>query len=107
MAAPPARARADYDYLIKLLLIAIVITNSQLLPSSKPGIDSKIKTIEPRWQQRIKLQIWDTGRSGERCFGNNYNWLATSSADFRYQELDSQHEQHASDNVNKILVGQS
>ncbi|KAK3036392.1 hypothetical protein RJ639_032161 [Escallonia herrerae] len=104
MAAPPARARTDYDYLIKLLLIG---------DSGK--IDFKIRTIELDGK-RIKLQIWDTagqerfrtittayyrGAMGillvydvtdESSFNNIRNWIRNI-------------EQHASDNVNKILVG--
>ncbi|KAG5104368.1 hypothetical protein JHK82_041338 [Glycine max] len=132
MAAPPARARADYDYLIKLLLIgdsgksllmisSIVPTGvgksclllrfsdevsltSQGLPSRR-SIDFKIRTIEQDGK-RIKLQIWDTaayyrGAMGillvydvtdESSFNNIRNWIRNI-------------EQHASDNVNKILVG--
>uniref|UniRef100_A0A2N9G036 Uncharacterized protein n=1 Tax=Fagus sylvatica TaxID=28930 RepID=A0A2N9G036_FAGSY len=104
MAAAPARARADYDYLVKLLLIG---------DSGK--IDFKIRTIELDGK-RIKLQIWDTagqerfrtittayyrGAMGillvydvtdESSFNNIRNWIGNI-------------EQHASDNVNKILVG--
>ncbi|CAK7325640.1 unnamed protein product [Dovyalis caffra] len=104
MAAPPARARADYDYLIKLLLIG-----------DSGNIDFKIRTIELDGK-RIKLQIWDTagqerfrtittayyrGAMGillvydvtdESSFNNIRNWIRNI-------------EQHASDNVNKILVG--
>ncbi|KAJ3680828.1 hypothetical protein LUZ60_015317 [Juncus effusus] len=133
MAAPPARARADYDYLIKLLLIGDSGTSSfprvgkscLLLRFSDGsfttsfittiGIDFKIRTIELD-QKRIKLQIWDTagqerfrtittayyrGAMGillvydvtdESSFNNIRNWIRNI-------------EQHASDNVNKILVG--
>lgn len=71
MAAPPARARADYDYLIKLLLIGDsgVGKSCLLLRFSDGsfttnfittiGIDFKIRTIELKGK-RIKLQIWDT-----------------------------------------------
>ncbi|KAK4392220.1 Ras-related protein RABE1c [Sesamum angolense] len=128
MAAPPARARADYDYLIKLLLIGDSgVGKSCLLlrflmvlspPVSLPPlgrIDFKIRTIELDGK-RIKLQIWDTagqerfrtittayyrGAMGillvydvtdESSFNNIRNWIRNI-------------EQHASDNVNKILVG--
>ncbi|KAL4189006.1 hypothetical protein AMTRI_Chr08g163340 [Amborella trichopoda] len=127
MAAAPARARADYDYLIKLLLIGDsgVGKSCLLLRFSDDsfttsfittiGIDFKIRTIELDGR-RIKLQIWDTagqerfrtittayyrGAMGillvydvtdESSFNNIRNWIRNI-------------EQHASDNVNKILVG--
>ncbi|MFS7891871.1 putative small GTP-binding protein [Helianthus anomalus] len=162
MAAPPARARADYDYLIKLLLIGdsdsgVVGNVESVLHSlgtlgalgilraccvdvvslfgvgksclllrfsdgsfttsfiTTIGIDFKIRTIELDGK-RIKLQIWDTagqerfrtittayyrGAMGillvydvtdESSFNNIRNWIRNI-------------EQHASDNVNKILVG--
>ncbi|KAK6140319.1 hypothetical protein DH2020_025956 [Rehmannia glutinosa] len=68
MAAPPARARADYDYLIKLLLIGVGKSCLLLRFSDGSfttsfittiGIDFKIRTIELDGK-RIKLQIWDT-----------------------------------------------
>ncbi|GMN57274.1 hypothetical protein TIFTF001_026395 [Ficus carica] len=69
------------------------------------GIDFKIRTVELDGK-RIKLQIWDTaayyrGAMGillvydvtdESSFNNIRNWIRNI-------------EQHASDNVNKILVG--
>eukprot|EP00270_Netrium_digitus_P007693 TRINITY_DN2258_c0_g1_i2.p1 TRINITY_DN2258_c0_g1~~TRINITY_DN2258_c0_g1_i2.p1 ORF type:complete len:178 (-),score=50.23 TRINITY_DN2258_c0_g1_i2:102-635(-) len=121
------RARADYDYLIKLLLIGDsgVGKSCLLLRFSDDsfttsfittiGIDFKIRTIELDGK-RIKLQIWDTagqerfrtittayyrGAMGillvydvtdESSFNNIRNWMRNI-------------EQHASDNVNKILVG--
>ncbi|KAG6511890.1 hypothetical protein ZIOFF_029969 [Zingiber officinale] len=134
MAAPPGRARADYDYLIKLLLIGDSgVGKSCLLLRFSDGsfttsfittigwvklhplIDFKIRTIELDGK-RIKLQIWDTagqerfrtittayyrGAMGillvydvtdESSFNNIRNWIRNI-------------EQHASDNVNKILVG--
>ncbi|KAG5553473.1 hypothetical protein RHGRI_011373 [Rhododendron griersonianum] len=165
MAAAPARARADYDQLVKLLLIgdsgnSFFSFLSYSLPrysltssvdSGYPdnvqiwtrfvhswvgksclllrfsddsfttsfittiGIDFKIRTIELDGK-RIKLQIWDTagqerfrtittayyrGAMGillvydvtdESSFNNIRNWIRNI-------------EQHASDNVNKILVG--
>ncbi|XP_044472690.1 ras-related protein RABE1c-like [Mangifera indica] len=127
MAAVPARARADYDYLIKLLLIGDsgVGKSCLLLRFSDDsfttsfittiGIDFKIRTIELDGK-RIKLQIWDTagqerfrtittayyrGAMGillvydvtdESSFNNIRNWMRNI-------------EQHAADNVNKILVG--
>ncbi|XP_072986749.1 ras-related protein RABE1c-like [Typha latifolia] len=127
MAAAPARARADYDYLIKLLLIGDsgVGKSCLLLRFSDDtfttsfittiGIDFKIRTVDLDGK-RVKLQIWDTagqerfrtittayyrGAMGillvydvtdESSFNNIRNWIRNI-------------EQHASDNVNKILVG--
>ncbi|KAL6574757.1 Ras-related protein RABE1c [Orobanche minor] len=127
MAAQPARARADYDYLIKLLLIGdsgvgkscllLRFSDGSFTTSfiTTIGIDFKIRTIELDGK-RIKLQIWDTagqerfrtittayyrGAMGillvydvtdESSFNNIRNWIRNI-------------EQHASDNVNKILVG--
>ncbi|KAJ0102015.1 hypothetical protein Patl1_06297 [Pistacia atlantica] len=136
MAAPPVRARADYDFLIKLLLIgdsgvgksclllrfsdgsfttSFITTIGFVAFGAPPFIDFKIRTIELDGK-RIKLQIWDTagqerfrtittayyrGAMGillvydvtdESSFNNIRNWIRNI-------------EQHASDNVNKILVG--
>ncbi|TYH34188.1 hypothetical protein ES332_D13G111500v1 [Gossypium tomentosum] len=127
MAAPPARARADYDYLIKLLLIGdsgvgkscllLRFSDGSFTTSfiTTIGIDFKIRTIELDGK-RIKLQIWDTagqerfrtittayyrGAMGillvydvtdESSFNNIRNWIRNI-------------EQQASDNVNKVLVG--
>ncbi|MCO5605711.1 hypothetical protein L7F22_059895 [Adiantum nelumboides] len=121
-----ARAR-DHDYLVKLLLIGDsgVGKSCLLLRFSDDtfttsfittiGIDFKIRTIELDGK-RVKLQIWDTagqerfrtittayyrGAMGiilvydvtdESSFNNIRNWIRNI-------------EQHASDNVNKILVG--
>ncbi|RZC77060.1 hypothetical protein C5167_001193 [Papaver somniferum] len=116
MAAAPARARADYDYLIKLLLIG---------DSGK--IDFKIRTIELDGK-RIKLQIWDTaGQERFRTITTAYYrgamgillvYDVTDESSFNsihhhyssFDTLDIRNwirniEQHASDNVNKILVG--
>jgi len=118
---------ASYDFLIKLLLIGDSgvgksclllrfsddsFTNSSDETSS--GIDFKIKTIELDGK-RIKLQIWDTagqerfrtittayyrGAMGillvydvtdEQSFQNIRNWIRNI-------------EQHAADNVDKILI---
>nr|GMD92603.1 ras-related protein RABE1c-like isoform X1 [Ipomoea batatas] len=71
MAASTARARADYDYLIKLLLIGdsgvgkscllLRFSDGSFTTSfiTTIGIDFKIRTIELDGK-RIKLQIWDT-----------------------------------------------
>ncbi|KAJ7520083.1 hypothetical protein O6H91_20G065800 [Diphasiastrum complanatum] len=127
MATGTARARADYDYLIKLLLIGDsgVGKSCLLLRFSDDsfttsfittiGIDFKIRTVELDGK-RIKLQIWDTagqerfrtittayyrGAMGillvydvtdESSFNNIRNWIRNI-------------EQHASDSVNKILIG--
>lgn len=118
---------ATYDFLIKLLLIGDsgVGKSCLLLRFSDDsftrtfittiGIDFKIKTIELDGK-RIKLQIWDTagqerfrtittayyrGAMGillvydvtdEQSFQNIRNWIRTL-------------EQHAADNVDKILIG--
>lgn len=118
---------ASYDFLIKLLLIGDsgVGKSCLLLRFSDDsfttsfittiGIDFKIKTIELDGK-RIKLQIWDTagqerfrtittayyrGAMGillvydvtdENSFQNIRNWIRNI-------------EQHAADNVAKILVG--
>ncbi|XP_038684299.1 ras-related protein Rab-8B-like isoform X3 [Tripterygium wilfordii] len=69
MAATPARGRADYDYLIKLLLIG-----DSAYYRGAMGI----------------LLVYDV--TDESSFNNIRNWIRNI-------------EQHASDNVNKILVG--
>ncbi|XP_027173797.1 ras-related protein RABE1a-like [Coffea eugenioides] len=127
MAATPTRARADYDYLVKLLLIGdsgvgkscilLRFCEDSFTTSfiTTIGIDLKIRTIELDGK-RIKLQIWDTagqerfrtittayyrGAMGillvydvtdESSFNNIRNWIRNI-------------EQHASDSVNTILVG--
>ncbi|WVY99560.1 hypothetical protein V8G54_025630 [Vigna mungo] len=145
MAAPPARARADYDYLIKLLLIGdsgvgkscllLRFSDGSFTTSfiTTIGIDFKIRTIEQDGK-RIKLQIWDTagqerfrtittayyrGAMGillvydvtdESSFNSKFppgfSWNMTQLipiSDIRNWIRNI--EQHASDNVNKILVG--
>jgi len=118
---------ATYDFLIKLLLIGdsgvgkscllLRFSDDSFTPSfiTTIGIDFKIKTIELDGK-RIKLQIWDTagqerfrtittayyrGAMGilliydttdEQSFQNIRNWIRNI-------------EQHAADNVDKILVG--
>lgn len=122
-----SRSRQDYDYLIKLLLIGdsgvgksclLQRFSDDLFTSSwltTIGIDFKIKKIFLD-NKSIKLQIWDTagqerfrtittayyrGAMGillvydvtdESSFNNIRNWMRNI-------------EQHASDNVNKVLVG--
>jgi len=116
-----------YDYLIKLLLIGdsgvgkscllLRFSDDSFTPSfiTTIGIDFKIRTIELEGK-RIKLQIWDTagqerfrtittayyrGAMGillvydvtdEKSFSNIRNWIRNI-------------EQHATENVNKMLVG--
>ncbi|XP_022565929.1 ras-related protein RABE1c isoform X2 [Brassica napus] len=146
MAAPPARARADYDYLIKLLLIGDSgVGKSCLLLRFSDGsfttsFITTIGTIELDGK-RIKLQIWDTaGQERFRTITTVYLtlWLMLVKPDrpllltsfyafaayYRgamgillvYDVTDESSfnnirnwirniEQHASDNVNKILVG--
>ncbi|EPB92377.1 GTP-binding protein [Mucor circinelloides] len=118
---------ASYDYLIKLLLIGdsgvgkscllLRFSDDSFTPSfiTTIGIDFKIRTIELDGK-RIKLQIWDTagqerfrtittayyrGAMGillvydvtdDKSFGNVRNWFSNI-------------EQHASEGVNKILIG--
>ncbi|KAI8902489.1 ras family-domain-containing protein [Globomyces pollinis-pini] len=118
---------ANYDYLIKLLLIGdsgvgkscllLRFSDDSFTPSfiTTIGIDFKIRTIDLDGK-RIKLQIWDTagqerfrtittayyrGAMGilltydvtdERSFNNIRNWIRNI-------------EQHASEGVNKILIG--
>jgi len=119
--------QAHYDFLIKLLLIGdsgvgkscllLRFCDDAWTPSfiTTIGIDFKIRTIELDGK-RIKLQIWDTagqerfrtittayyrGAMGillvydvtdEKSFNNIRTWHANV-------------EQHASDGVNKILIG--
>eukprot|EP01119_Soliformovum_irregulare_P007161 TRINITY_DN19560_c0_g1_i1.p1 TRINITY_DN19560_c0_g1~~TRINITY_DN19560_c0_g1_i1.p1 ORF type:complete len:229 (-),score=61.98 TRINITY_DN19560_c0_g1_i1:106-792(-) len=118
---------AAYDYLIKLLLIGdsgvgkscllLRFSDDSFTPSfiTTIGIDFKIRTVDLEGK-RIKLQIWDTagqerfrtittayyrGAMGillvydvtdEKSFANIRNWVRNI-------------EQHASENVNKILIG--
>ncbi|KAJ2781417.1 GTP-binding protein [Coemansia javaensis] len=122
-----SQKNTSYDYLMKLLLIGdsgvgkscllLRFSDDQFTPSfiTTIGIDFKIRTIELDGK-RIKLQIWDTagqerfrtittayyrGAMGillvydvtdERSFNNIENW---------YMNV----EQHASEGVNKILIG--
>merc|ERR1719250_371004 len=119
--------RGSYDYLIKLLMIGdsgvgkscilLRFSDDSFTQSfiTTIGIDFKIKTIDLDGK-RIKLQIWDTagqerfrtittayyrGAMGillvyditdETSFMNINNWMKNI-------------EQHASETVNKILIG--
>ncbi|KAL3753818.1 ras-related protein RABE1c isoform X1 [Eucalyptus grandis] len=134
MAVAPARARADYDCLIKLLLIGdsgvgkscllLRFSDGSFTTSfiTTIGIDFKIRTVELDGK-RIKLQIWDT--AGQERFRTittayyrgamgillvydvtdessfNSNWISLINIRNWIRNI----EQHASDNVNKILVG--
>eukprot|EP00727_Mastigamoeba_balamuthi_P011974 m51a1_g74 putative rab gtpase (217) ;mRNA; f:238126-239268 len=130
MAAPPSSnsgTDSKYDHLIKLLLIGdsgvgkscllLRFSDDSFTPSfiTTIGIDFKIRTVELEGK-RIKLQIWDTagqerfrtittayyrGAMGillvydvtdEKSFSNIRNWIRNI-------------EQHATENVNKILLG--
>ncbi|EWM27169.1 rab8 -family small gtpase [Nannochloropsis gaditana] len=120
-------AQSKYDHLIKLLLIGdsgvgkscllLRYSEDSFTPSfiTTIGIDFKIKSL-PLEDKKLKLQIWDTagqerfrtittayyrGAMGillvydvtdERSFANVKNWMR-------------QIEQHASESVNKILIG--
>lgn len=122
-----ASTNSGFDYLIKLLLIGdsgvgkscllLRFADDSFTPSfiTTIGIDFKIKTITLEGK-RIKLQVWDTagqerfrtittayyrGAMGillvydvtdEQSFQNIRNWIRNI-------------EQHAADNVDKILVG--
>eukprot|EP00026_Physarum_polycephalum_P002025 Phypoly_transcript_02029.p1 GENE.Phypoly_transcript_02029~~Phypoly_transcript_02029.p1 ORF type:complete len:983 (+),score=158.19 Phypoly_transcript_02029:31-2949(+) len=118
---------APYDYLFKLLIIGDSgVGKSALLmryvddkfePNyiSTIGVDFKIKTIENNGKL-IKLQIWDTaGQERFRTITSSYYRGAhgvlivfdlTDETSFRNlpQWLD-QLNQHANENVNKILIG--
>ncbi|RZC59667.1 hypothetical protein C5167_006971 [Papaver somniferum] len=137
MATPPARARADYDYLIKLLLIGdsgvgkscllLRFSDGSFTTSfiTTIGIDFKIRNIEFD-SKRIKLQIWDTaGQERFRTITTAYYrgamgillvYDVTDESSFNISAMlivaltDIRNwirniEQHASDNVNKVLVG--
>ncbi|KAK1403594.1 Ras-related protein RABE1c [Heracleum sosnowskyi] len=122
-----AEAPPNYDYLIKLLLIGDsgVGKSCLLLRFSDDsfntnfittiGIDFKIRTIE-RDGKRMKLQIWDTaGQERFRTITTAYYrgamgillvYDVTDEASFNnIKNWISNIEQHASDNVNKILIG--
>lgn len=122
-----ARTNASYDFLIKLLLIGDsgVGKSCLLLRFSDDsfttsfittiGIDFKIKTIELDGK-RIKLQIWDTaGQERFRTITTAY-YRGAMGILLVYDVTDDQSfqnirnwirniEQHAADNVDKILIG--
>jgi len=122
-----ATRNASYDFLIKLLLIGDsgVGKSCLLLRFSDDsfttsfittiGIDFKIKTIELEGK-RIKLQIWDTaGQERFRTITTAYYRGANGillvydvTDDASFQNIRNwvrNIEQHAADNVEKILVG--
>ncbi|PRP77916.1 Rab GTPase [Planoprotostelium fungivorum] len=127
MSSSGTSRNAGYDFLIKLLLIGdsgvgkscllLRFSDDSFTPSfiTTIGIDFKIRTIDLEGK-KIKLQIWDTagqerfrtittayyrGAMGillvydvtdDKSFANMGNWIRNI-------------EQHASENVNKILIG--
>ncbi|KAL6131405.1 hypothetical protein ACLB2K_069781 [Fragaria x ananassa] len=124
MAAAP-RARADYDYLIKLLLIGdsgvgkscllLRFSDGSFTTSfiTTIGIDFKIRTIDLDGK-RIKLQIWDTaGQERFRTITTAYYrgamgillvYDVTDESSFNnIRNWIRNIEQHASDNVNKAV----
>jgi len=118
---------AQYDYLIKLLLIGDsgVGKSCLLLRFSDDtfttnfittiGIDFKIRTIELDGK-RVKLQIWDTaGQERFRTITTAY-YRGAMGILLTYDVTDEQSfqnirnwmkniEEHAAENVNKILIG--
>ena len=119
-------SRAQYDFLIKLLLIGDSgVGKSCLLLRycedsfttsyiTTIGIDFKIRTVD-LGGKRIKLQIWDTaGQERFRTITTAYYrgamgillvYDVTDENSFRnVKNWMSQIEQHAAENVNKVLV---
>lgn len=117
----------DYDYLFKLLLIGNSavgksslllrfsdnIFNESFLPTI--GVDFKIRTFDLN-NKTVKLQIWDTaGQERFKTITSSYykgahgiilTYDITDKQSFR--EIDNwltEVEKHASENVNKLLVG--
>mmetsp|Transcript_43299 Transcript_43299/g.82615 ORF Transcript_43299/g.82615 Transcript_43299/m.82615 type:complete len:209 (-) Transcript_43299:111-737(-) len=122
-----SRQRQDYDHLIKLLLIGDsgVGKSCLLLRFSDDsfttsfittiGIDFKIRTVELDGK-RVKLQIWDTaGQERFRTITTAYYrgamgillvYDVTDEASFNnIRNWISNIEQHASESVHKILIG--
>ncbi|CAH1765831.1 8431_t:CDS:2 [Entrophospora sp. SA101] len=104
---------AAYDYLIKLLLIGdsgvgkscllLRFSDDSFTPSfiTTIGIDFKIRTIELDGK-RIKLQIWDT--AGQERFRT----ITTAMGILLVYDVTDErsfNKQHASEGVNKILIG--
>nr|CAG8438087.1 11685_t:CDS:2 [Entrophospora candida] len=109
---------AAYDYLIKLLLIGdsgvgkscllLRFSDDSFTPSfiTTIGIDFKIRTIELDGK-RIKLQIWDTaGQERFRTITTAY-YRGAMGILLVYDVTDERsfNKQHASEGVNKILIG--
>jgi len=117
----------DYDYLFKLLLIGNSavgksslllrfsdnIFNDSFLPTI--GVDFKIRTFDLN-SKTVKLQIWDTaGQERFKTITSSYykgahgiimTYDITDKQSFR--DIDNwlaEVEKHASENVNKLLVG--
>ncbi|KAJ2764695.1 GTP-binding protein [Coemansia nantahalensis] len=122
-----SQKNTSYDYLMKLLLIGdsgvgkscllLRFSDDQFTPSfiTTIGIDFKIRTIELDGK-RIKLQIWDTaGQERFRTITTAYYrgamgiLLVYDVTDERsFNNIENWHmnvEQHASEGVNKILIG--
>ncbi|KAJ9100781.1 GTPase Ypt2 [Naganishia cerealis] len=102
-----------YDFLIKLLLIGD--SGAHLDCETAPRCNSKIRTIELDGK-RIKLQIWDTaGQERFRTITTAYYRGAMGillvydvTDEKSFQNIKTWHqnvEQHASDGVDKILIG--
>ncbi|KAH3764060.1 Rab GTPase [Pelomyxa schiedti] len=127
MAATQPPGKAQYDHLIKLLLIGdsgvgkscllLRFSDDSFTPSfiSTIGIDFKIRTIELEGK-RIKLQIWDTaGQERFRTITTAYYrsamgiLLVYDVTDIKsFQNIRNwirNIEQHASEDVSKILIG--
>ncbi|CAO3657132.1 unnamed protein product [Mucor hiemalis] len=107
---------ASYDYLIKLLLIGdsgvgkscllLRFSDDSFTPSfiTTIGIDFKIRTIELDGK-RIKLQIWDTaGQERFRTITTAY-YRGAMGILLVYDTTDENLLEHASEGVNKILIG--
>ncbi|KAJ5473662.1 hypothetical protein N7475_003228 [Penicillium sp. IBT 31633x] len=102
----------NYDFLIKLLLIGdsgvgkscclLRFSEDSFTPSfiTTIGIDFKIRTIELDGK-RVKLQIWDT--AGQERFRTITTAYYRGAMDIR--TWFSNVEQHASEGVHKILIG--
>ncbi|KAI9836084.1 MAG: GTPase Ypt2 [Sarea resinae] len=102
----------NYDFLIKLLLIGdsgvgkscclLRFSEDSFTPSfiTTIGIDFKIRTIELDGK-RVKLQIWDT--AGQERFRTITTAYYRGAMDIRTWFANV--EQHATEGVNKILIG--